>query len=81
MGYGAVSGALVTPGPAQAVENPINMTHTIEASTLKVTIVLKAYQIPKDLVPPEPAPAGNPVLLGRPVVGSLPGTELSRLAT
>lgn len=39
------------------------MPHTVEAAALKVTIPLRASQIPKDLVPPEPAPAGNPVLL------------------
>jgi hypothetical protein len=39
------------------------MQPTIAVSTLKITIPLRAHQVPKDLVPPEPAPTGNPILL------------------
>jgi hypothetical protein len=38
------------------------MPHTITTNTLKITIPLKANQIPKNLVPAEPAPTGNPTL-------------------
>ncbi len=37
-------------------------TATIRVPGLKVTVPLKPDQLPRDLVPPEPAPVGEPVL-------------------
>ncbi len=37
-------------------------TATIRVPGLKVTVPLKADQLPRDLVPPEPAPVGEPML-------------------
>lgn len=35
---------------------------TINVPSLKVTVPLRADALPRDLVPPEPEPAGSPVL-------------------
>jgi hypothetical protein len=40
----------------------VKQTAPITVTAVKVAIPLRPHQIPRDLVPPEPAPAGTPVL-------------------
>ena len=50
------------PGQNGNITGNSSMGNPITVPTLKVTVPLKPTDLPADLVPPEPAPVGNPVL-------------------